>query len=280
MKKLILSIFSFVSLSLQAQVYVGDNIHNGTNKRSYAVLSNQDGKEFLKSLESYLGQYGKVNKAEKNIYRIQNLKGNAISSDLSYIDVISKSSKGFEKLEFFFLNDANNALNSNELNAGEAEKFVQGFIDFSNANLESLLIKENVAFAEGELKDAQKEQSKIEKAIENNLKDQQKLGKKLDSSPELIAKAMSEKEEITSQLFTDSVAVLDDKAKTNLSKASQKKDREISKIEKNAKKAESNLEKKERELEDLKEELISAKTRVKAYQKALSDSKSLSIQKK
>jgi chromosome segregation ATPase len=159
-------------------------------------------------------------------------------------------------------------------------KFVQGFIDFSNANLESLLIKENVAFAEGELKDAQKEQSKIEKAIENNLKDQQKLGKKLDSSPELIAKAMSEKEEITSQLFTDSVAVLDDKAKTNLSKASQKKDREISKIEKNAKKAESNLEKKERELEDLKEELISAKTRVKAYQKALSDSKSLSIQKK
>jgi hypothetical protein len=118
MKKLILSIFSFVSLSLQAQVYVGDNIHNGTNKRSYAVLSNQDGKEFLKSLESYLGQYGKVNKAEKNIYRIQNLKGNAISSDLSYIDVISKSSKGFEKLEFFFLNDANNALNSNEVCSG------------------------------------------------------------------------------------------------------------------------------------------------------------------
>ena len=280
MKKIILSIFSLVSLGLQAQVYVGDNIHNGTNKRSYAVLSNQDGKEFLKSLESYLGQYGKVNKAEKNIYRIQNLKGNAISSDLSYIDVISKSSKGFEKLEFFFLNDASNALNSNELNAGEAEKFVQGFIDFSNANLESLLIKENVALAEGELKDAQKDQSKIEKAIENNLKDQQKLGKKLDSSPELIAKAMSEKEEITSQLFTDSVAVLDDKTKTNLSKASQKKDREISKIEKNAKKAESNLEKKERELEDLKQELVSAKAQVKAYQKALSDTKSLSVQKK
>lgn len=280
MKQLILSILSFVSLSLQAQVYVGDNIHNGTNKRSYSVLSNQDSKEYTKSLEAYLGQYGKVNKAEKNVYRIQNLKGNAISSDLSYIDVISKSSKNFEKLEFFFLNDASNALSNNELNSGEAEKFVQGFIDYSNGNLETRLIQENISNAESELKDAQKDHSKIEKSIENNLKDQQKLGKKLDSSPELVAKAMSEKEEITAQLFADSVAVLDDKSKTNLSKASQKKDKEISKIEKEAKKAESNLGKKESELEELKNELKDAKLRVKAYEKALSDAKSLSVKKK
>jgi hypothetical protein len=187
MKKLILSILSLVSLSVQAQVYVGDNIHNGTNKRSYSVLSNQDSKEYTKSLEAYLGQFGKVNKAEKNVYRIQNLKGNAISSDLSYIDVVSKSTKNLEKLEFFFLNNANNALSNNELNAGEAEKFVQGFIDYSNGNLEARLIQENISNAESELKDAQKEHSKIEKSIENNLKDQQKLGKKLDSSPELVA---------------------------------------------------------------------------------------------
>lgn len=275
MKKLIFAALGFVTLNVNAQVFVSDNIHNGVNKKSFIYLSTQNEKDLSKDLEAYLGQFGKVSKPEKNIYRIQNLKGNSISSDLNYIDVISKSNKNLEKLEFFFLNDANNALNNNELNSGEAEKFVQSFINHNKNSLEAKLLTENLSIAEEELKDAQKDLKKVEKSIENNLKDQQKLGKKLDSSPELVAKAMSEKEEITSQLFSDTTQVLDDKTKTSLSKASQKKDKEISKIEKDAKKAESNLSKKEDELEDLKKELQNAKAFVKYNEKVLNDAKSL-----
>ncbi|MDT4868656.1 hypothetical protein FQZ97_1036350 [compost metagenome] len=189
--------------------------------------------------------------------------------------MVSKSTKKLEKLEFFFLNDAHNALKDHELNPGGAEKFVQEFIDLTQQNLQVRLIAENVSLAEDELKEAKKDQGKVEKSIESNLKEQQKLGKKLDSSPELMARAMSEKEEIVSQLSTDSTQILDDKAKADLSKASQKKDKEISKIQKEADKAESKLEKKERELEDLKKELSEAKRKVRSMEKVVNDAKSL-----
>lgn len=275
MKKILTFVLATLSIPLSAQVYVGLNIHNGIEKRSYSVLSGQDSKELADDLEKYLGRFGKVSKPGKEIYRIQNLKGNTVSTDLNYIDVVSKSSKKLEKLEFFFLNDAHNALSDHELNPGGAEKFVQEFIDFSQQRTQARLVAENLSLADDELKEAKKEQSKIEKSIESNLKEQQKLGKKLDSSPELMAKAMSEKEEIVSQLSTDSTRVLDDKAKSDLSKASQKKDKEISRLQKDAEKAEGKLGKKEKELEDLKKELSSAKLRVRSVEKVVSDAKSL-----
>ena len=275
MKKLLFIIFTAFAGPLTAQVYVAKNMHNGVEKRSYAVLSEQESKTLTDDLEKYLGQFGKVVKPAKNIYRIQNLKGNTVSTDLNYIDVVSKSTKKLEKLEFFFLNDAHNALNDHEINPGGPEKFVQEFIDFSRKNQQTRLLAENLSLAEEELKEAKKELGKTEKSIESNLKEQQKLGKKLDSSPELMAKAMSEKEEIVTRLSTDSTQVLDDKAKTDLSKASQKKDKEISKLQKEAEKAESKLEKKEKELEELKSELSEAKQKVKSLEKVVEDAQRL-----
>lgn len=275
MKKVLIAVLICLSSTAFAQVYVGSNFHNGEEKRSYSILTTQNSKELIDDLEKYLGQYGKVTKPSKNTYRIQNLKGNSVSSDLNYVDVVSKSTKKMEKLEFFFLNDAHNALSDNELNPGAAEKFVSDFLQYNQSQAQARLRAENVSLAEDELKEGKKEQSKIEKSIENNLKEQQKLGKKLDSTPELMAKAMSEKEEIISQLSTDSTVVIDDKAKNEISKASQKKDKEISKIQKEAEKAEDKLSKKEKEIEDLKKELSIAKMKVRALEKVVSDAKSL-----
>lgn len=270
MKRLILGLIILATMSVQAQVYQSENIHGGTNKVSYSYLSNQDGKELTKDLETYLGQFGKVNKPEKNSYRIQNLSGNNISSSLASIDVVNKSKKGLEKLEFFFLDKSSNAIT--DVNA---ESFVQKFIDYTSAQLGKKLLAENLTIAEEELKDAQKAVNKIEKSIESNLKEQQKLGKKLDSSPELLAKAMSEKEQLVTQIFADSTATLDDKSKSTITKASEKKDKEISKLKKDADKAEDKLGKKEDELEDLKKELQSAKATLKAHEKIFAGTKSL-----
>jgi valyl-tRNA synthetase len=274
MKKILLATLITVSNTLLAQVYVGANLHNGEEKRSYSVLTQQESKELVDDLEKYMGQFGKVTKPGKNIFRIQNLKGNTVSSDLNYIDVVSKSTKKLEKLEFFFLNDAHNALSDHELNPGGAEKFVQDFINYAQTQTQARLRSENISLAEDELKEAKRDQNKIEKSIENNLKEQQKLGKKLDSSPELMAKALSEKEIMVTQLSTDSTAVLDEKAKTELSKATQKKDKEISKLQKEAEKTEEKLEKKEKELEELKTELNQVKRRVKSLENIVIDAKS------
>ncbi len=271
MKRLIVFLLSITTFTTQAQVYISENIHNGTNKKSYSVLTNHEGKEIGKSLEAYLGQFGKISKPEKNIYRIQNLAGNNISPALSYIDVVSKSGKSFEKLEFFFLDKSQNAIQED----AKAEAFVQTFIDLADKSVAARLLAESVSIAEDELKEAEKEVKKIEKSISSNLKDQEKLGKKLDASPDQIAQAMAAKEEIVSQIFSDSTIVQDEKAQKNLSKASQKKDREIEKIEKGAKKAGNSLSKKEDELESLQKDLASAKAKVKAQQAVLNSTKLL-----
>ena len=271
-KSLIILFFSILSLQLSAQIYIGDNVHNNENKRSYSILSVMNDKDLNQSLEEYLGKFGKIQKPEKTIYRITKFKNN-ISSDLSSIDVIAKSNKNFSKLEFFFLNDAGNALTDFELNKGEAEKFVNGFLDYLDESVEKKLIKENIANAESELKEAEKNMAKIRKAIENNLKAQEKLGKKLDSSPELLADAMAQRDDLNAQL-SSSLDSLDEKSISKLNKASDKKDKEISKIEKQAQKAEKDLGKKEDELEGLKKDMTQAKQVLSAYQKALVDAKS------
>lgn len=270
MKKLIILFITLSFTNANAQVFISENVHDETNKPSYTVFSNQDDKDLSKNLDDFLSKNGKVNKVDKNILRLQTSKHNAISSELKYVDVIQKSTKKMEKLEFFFLDKDDNAIEEKKFNSAEAAKFVQEFVNYNNKQIEAGFIAENIANTEDELKEAEKELSKIEKSIESNYKDQAKLGKKLDASPELLAQAMAEKDDLSSQIVdgesTDS---------KTLSKAWKKKDKKISKLKKDAAKAETKLEAKEKELEELKEELNYAKAHVKAREKVLSSAKAM-----
>lgn len=271
---ILLSIFYFTAAS--AQIYIGENVHEGVSKRSYSVLSNQSEKDITQSLEIFLKEYGKVTKPERNIYRLAKPNDRTISSDLSRIDVIAKSNKSISKLEFFFLNSADNALTDHELNENGAENFVNRFINFLSDRLEQELIEQNIELAESELKEALRNQTRLRKAIENNLKAQQKLGKQLDASPELMAEAMSERDDINTLLSEENENDLDEKTVTKLERTSQRKEKEITKIAKRTKKAKRNLTKREEELEVLRKEMAEIRSLVSAYQKALVDTRSFS----
>lgn len=277
MKKISLILFSlFYFSTVSAQIYIGENVHEGISKRSYSVLSHLPEKDLTKNLELFLRDYGKFTKPERNIYRLAKPNDRSISTDLNRIEIIAKSNKTISKLEFFFLNDANNALSDHELNVNGAESFVNRFINYLNEQVELELIEQNIELAESELKEALRNQSRLRKSIENNLKAQQKLGKQLDASPELMAEAMSERDDINSLLSEDNQNDLDEKSVTKLERTSKKKDREITKIAKRTKKAEKDLIKKEDELEVLRKEMAEIRNLVNAYQKALIDTKSFS----
>ncbi|MCP9770251.1 hypothetical protein EGI22_20290 [Lacihabitans sp. LS3-19] len=262
--------FSFINAS--AQVYRGNNLHSGTAKSSFYIISNQDEKDLNKDLEDYLDGFGKVSSPEKYLKRLEKLKGQNIADELAYIDIVRESTKKMEKVVFFFLDKNEKALSSFEMKDREAIAFVENFQKYTLRNLEEELLKENIKLAQDNLAEANKYLSKTEKALETNLKEQEKLGKKLDASPEKLTKALSEKEEIVNELYSDPQAE-EEKAKEELVKASTKKEKEIAKIQKEKEKAETKLSKKEKEFDALKDNLFDAKNRLKATSAVLEDAK-------
>jgi hypothetical protein len=275
MKNLLILFLFISSVNVSAQIYKGKNLYQGSHESSFFLFSNQSEKDLEDDLTEYLQGIGKVSNPEKHIFRVEKLKSNDISVDLKAIDVVFESNKKFQKLSFFFINKDSEVFSSFEIKERYALELVEEFQKFTLKNLEVKLAKENIKFAEANLADAQKNQAKIEKSLENNLKDQEKLGKKLDATPEMLTKALSEKEEIVGELYSEKETEVDSKIKADLEKASAKKEKEILKIQKEKEKAESKLSKKESEFDVLKDELFKSKALVKSMEAILKDASDL-----
>jgi hypothetical protein len=257
-------------LTANAQVYKSSNLHKGSAKSSFFMVSNQDEKDLSKDLEDYLIGFGKVSALEKHTKRLEKLKDLNIGNDLTYIDIAVLGTKKMGKIVFFFLDKDEKALSAVKMKEKEAIVFIENFQKFTLKNLEEDLLKENLKLAQDHFEDAKKYLSKIEKSLEGNLKEQEKLGKKLDSSPEKLTKALSEKEEIVSELFSETEK---EKTRIELEKASAKKEKEIARIQKEKEKTETKLGKKEREFDALKDDLFDAKNKLKASSLVFEDAK-------
>jgi len=270
------SILVLLSISLftnaQQPVFEGDNLHQFESKKSYYILNNQDEKELNATIKDFFRNYGNVSEVSKNSFRIEKLKTGSVSEDLAYIDIRVESNKMLSKVIFFFLNDRENSLESFQLNRNKAISFLGEFNDFNQSKVNLKLANADVKFNDEKVYDAQKVIKKLEKQLENNLKEQEKLGKKLDSSPELLTKALSEKEEIVGKLYNENEEI-DPKLENDLKKASDQKEKEIVKINKEKEKALTKLEKKENEFEQLKNDLFRAKSILKHSEIILDSSK-------
>jgi len=271
MKNLAILILCLFFSKLSAQVHEGQNLINQKNELSYFIFSTQDQKDLEKDLEEFLKIYGKVSKPQKNVMRVEKIKSDDLPEDVSSLDVIVESNKKLLKANFFFQNKNQEPLTSLQLKKREATYFVEQFQKYTLAKLEAKLALENVKLSESNLSDAKKDQQKIEKSLESNLKEQEKLGKKLDATPEMLTKALSEKEEIVGSLYSENETEIGKKAKEDLEKASTKKEKEIQKIQKDKEKAESKLSKKEAEFDNLKNDLFKAKALVKSLEVILKD---------
>ncbi len=265
-------LISNLSSLAQSTVFKGTNFYLGTENLSYFVMSTIDDKDLSKYAEKWLGAYGKVNKIEKNLFKLDKIKGNKWSDELSSIDVQIKSIKRAQKVIFYFLDKNGAVLNQTAMRDQDAIEFIEGYNIYILRNEELNLTIANLENAKDNLQDANKTFNKAQKSLEKNLKEQENLGKKLDASPEAMSKALSEKEEIVTQIIGDSTS-----AKTigDLNKASETKEKEIQKIKKEKEKAESKLSKKEAEFDVLKNELTQAKRNIKSYEAIFNDAEKI-----
>jgi chromosome segregation ATPase len=276
MKKILISCICLLaihtSLTAQSTVFKGASYYLGSDNTSYFVMSTIDDKDLSKYAEKWLDSYGKVTKLEKYNYKLDKIKGNKWSSELGAIEVQVKSMKRAQKTIFFFLDKNGVVLSQTNMRDQEAFEFIESFNEFCLRNEELKLVTSNLDNANDDLSDANKAFNKIQKNLEKNLKEQENLGKKLDASPEAMSKALSEKEEIVTQIVGENTTA---KTAEDLNKASTSKEKEIQKIKKEKEKAESKLSKKEAEFDTLRNDLMQAKRNIKSYEAIAKDAEAI-----
>ena len=276
MKQIILLIFLCLSFSLiygQNPVFVGKNLHQNEAKVSFYLLLNQDENDLLSDLKDYVKSSGKLIEVSKDLYRLDKVSFPKLPESVKFIDIKLEAKKQLLKVIFFFFNERNVVIGSSALDQKLVENFVFDFGVFTQKSLTLQLSTIDLKNISLQISDAKQLINKIEKQLENNLKEQEKLGKKLDASPELLTKVLSEKEDIVEKLYNDNSSEIDSKEENELIKASTKKEKEIVKIQKDSDKALSRLEKKEKEFELLKIELFSAKGLLKHLNRGYADAK-------
>jgi hypothetical protein len=276
MKQIILLIFLCLSFGLifgQSPVFIGKNLHQDESKVSFYLLLNQDENDILSDLKEFVKPSGKLIEVSKDLYRLEKVSFPKLSENIKFIDIKLETKKQLLKVIFFFFDDRNIALGNSTLDQKLPENFVFDFGVFTQKSLTLRLSTIDLKTINVQISDAKQLINKIEKQLESNLKEQEKLGKKLDASPELLTKVLSEKEEIVEKLYNDNSSEIDSKTENDLIKASTKKEKEIVKIQKDSDKALSRLEKKEKEFELLKIELFSAKGLLKHLNRGYADAK-------
>ncbi len=276
MKQFLTLIFLYLSCNLiygQTPVFTGENMHQYESKVSFYLLLNLDERDILSDLKEFVKPNGKLIETTKNIYRLDKVSLPKISENVNAIDIKLESSKQFLKVIFFFLDVNNVEVVNLVLNQKAAENYVFNFGVFTQKRLTLKLLNIDLKSIVVQISEAKQLINKIEKQLENNLKDQEKLGKKLDASPRLLTKALSEKEDIVGKLYNDNSLEIDSKKEEDLKKASTKKEKVIAKIRKEKDKALTKLEKKEKEFDLLKAELFSAKGVLKCLDRIHVDAK-------
>jgi hypothetical protein len=267
MSRLIISILFVFLLNVQGvfgqnSIYKGQALRNNKEADAFLVLSQTDDKVLSEYTKKYLDGFGKLESPKKNTWSLSKIKGNKWSDELEKIECRIEDSKKINILTFFFLDKNDQTLTVAELKDQDAISFLGDLEELIERNENLKRTQSYLSVVEDDLKDAQKEGEKIRKSLEKNLSEQEKLGKKLDASPENMTKALAEKEEIVNQLYNKESQA----AEEDLKKASESKEKEINKLKKEAAKAETKLQKKEKEFDQLKSELGLSKQKIRAYE--------------
>lgn len=270
MKKAIqLLLLLFITQFASAQTIIhGADIINGELKDGYYFLLKIDDKILETEWKAYLDTYGRTTETEKHQYTLSKFNQGLISNnDLTIVSKVS-SFKDFTKI--FSVVEG---VKQSDFNERAFNEFLLNFC--ADANYRELIRMAETDLDEAKkfLSDAEKDQKKIERSLESNLKTQEKYGKLLDASPEKMVSLLEEKKGIVEQQIGQTA---DEKTAEELAKAASKKEKEIAKNQKNEAKYAKKLEKTEAAFDELKDELFAAK-RIVATAEALVTAKNQAI---
>lgn len=251
--------------ALSQTVIHGDDILDGELKTGYYLLLKIDGKILADEWKNYLTSYGRVTEVERNRYSLTKFKQQLVSSeDLKIESKISEFS-GFTKL--FCMVEG---VSDRDFNERAFDEFLLDFAQDAQYRELVRLVEIDLAEAEKYLQDSQRDQKKVERSLENNLKTQEKYGKYLDESPEKMVSLLEEKKSIVEQQIDHD---LDEQQALLLSKEAKRKEKEIAKNKNSEAKYAKRLRQKENEFDKLKEELFAAKRTVTTAEELVSAKK-------
>lgn len=257
-----------VQVSSMGQTVVhGSDIIDGELKSGYYLLLKIDSKTLGSEWKDYLGSYGKVSEVETNRYSVSKFKQQFISeNDLNIESKISEFSS-FSKL-FCVVEGASDR----DFDEAAFDEFLLDFAQDAQYRELVRLAALDLQEAENFLEDNKRDQKKIERSLESNLKYQGKYGRYIDESPEKMVSLLDEKKSIVEQQISSD---LDAKQAEALTKEAKRKEKEILKNKKNKVKYEKRLQKKEIEFDELKEELFAVKRTITTTEKLVSAKKSI-----
>jgi DNA-directed RNA polymerase subunit F len=252
--KQLLGIFAlllFSNLTIGQTVIHGSDIIDGKLKKGYYLLLKIEGKTLSEEWKEYLSAYGKISETEKNRYSLSKFKNQSVSDEDLGVESKVSELNGFTKI--FCTVEGVKERSFSE------QAFDEFLLDFAeNAQYRELvrLAELDLEEAANYLEDSERDQKKVERSLENNLKYQEKYGKYLDESPEKMVSLLDEKKSIVDQQISSD---LDEDQAEALTKEAKRKEREISKNQRNEAKYAKRLNKKEAEFDELRNELFAAK---------------------
>lgn len=243
----------------------GSDVIDGELRPGYYLLLKIDGKTLATEWKDYLGSYGKVVEPERGRYSLAKFKQQLISNEELKIESKISEFDSFSKL-FCTIS----GIPDRDFNERAFDDFLLDFAQDAQYRELIRLAELDLEEAENYLADSERDQKKIERSLENNLKYQEKYGKYLDESPEKMVSLLDEKKSIVEQQVSGD---LDEAQAEALTKEAKRKEREISKNKRNEAKYEKRLSKKEIEFDQLKDELFAAKRTVATAEELVSAKK-------
>lgn len=274
MKKLFTTIIlASISLITQAQkIYNSLEMHNGEPEEALYIFLTADEKLVSELVPQYYKSFGDF---KENTITFEN--SSDIHPDLKYTDIIITEGKEYSKISYFFYDDKEQAIPGSELDQEATNSFIYDFYDLVISSQEKSLISNDVAIAQEAADKTAKEIKKLKRSIERNLRDQEKLGKKLDATPEELTNLIEKKNSLLQDKLELEVSIPDSVSisKEAMDKQMGKAEKAIVKKQKQSDKDAARLEKKETQLEDLTQDLLDAQSLDRKLQKVLQRKKML-----
>jgi hypothetical protein len=263
MKKqtIFLLLFSALTHTLSAQHILKSSVifNNEVHPTEYIFIPS-DSKVVENDWKTYLSKTGEVSE-EKGQFTSQ-IESNKISRSLDKIVSYVQDYKSFSAVYVILLDENGRSLAADEINVQALEILLYEFYDVAYFNQEVRMTEADLELAQKLNDDAEKAESRAERNLAANLRAQEKLGKKLDETPEKLSEIIQEKNEVYQKLLqkdgNDETQTVE--ADGELEKEFAKKEKILLKTKSTEKRKSNKLSKKEAEFEELTNKLLAARS--------------------
>ncbi len=257
MKKAILLSFLFLSpiyVTLAQHILKSDFLYNDEIHTSHYMYIRSEAKTVTDEWSTYLNKIGKVDEKKGEI-TVTDIKKSGLSGYLDKVVSYVTENDNFVVINTLFLDEDGRSLDIAQFDKKGLEDFFYEFYDIAYHNEEVRMAEADLEWSEDLMDIAEKDKGKAERAVEANIRAQERLGKKINQTPEELSKVIEKKDEVFQQLLRS-----EETEKTEeLQEEVEKQEKKLVKLKDKNERDADRLDKREEEFPELTEELFKAR---------------------